>query len=224
MKLDVEIVNQDRPPRPDALCVAVDVIRYSTTSAALCSRVPNLNIGPPRDDQILTWRETNRDGLVFGEWGGIKLDEADYDNSPAAALTADPADRPILLCSSHGAPLTLSLPVGRTWVAGFATLSATVARLSDLARRENRPIDLYPAGPGPEDGWCCESLARLLLDPDLEAAAEFGGREALFNRLGEISPRSKEDLRLCADIDRFGFTIKLTGTDGRTFGLLTRED
>ncbi len=219
----VRLVTPGEKVPAQGLAVAVDVIRFATTAAVLLAERDSIHLGPAEEAAIAAWRGLDRHGLVFAERGGVKLAAADFDNSPAEALELAESERPILLCSSNGAPLSLSLPAGRTWVAGFANLTATARLMNSLLADSDKELFLFSASPGFEDDWCCRAIRDLVLDPDLTAEELTGGPEALFDELRRISPRSEADLRLCAAVDRYDFALRLEAKIERTYGLLSRQ-
>lgn len=207
-----------------AVAVAIDVIRFCTTAAELCARKGSVHIGPASHPAIGRWRSLNPGGLVFAEQGGKKLAEADYDNSPFQAASVSLDKGPTLLCSSNGAPLALSLPAGRCWLASLVNISATAVLIRKLAIEENHPVLLFPASPGFEDHWCAEALRELAQNPDLSAQELLGDPQTVYHKLKEHSLRNEADLKLCAEVDRHPFKMRLEAKIDLNFGLIDTDN
>lgn len=208
----------------DGVAVAVDVIRFSTTAAEICVGCGSVQVGQPNHEDIGRWRTLNPGGLVLAERDGRKLVEADHDNSPDQASRLQTGDRPVLLCSTNGAPLVLSLPPGRTWVAGLVNLSATAALASRLVREAGLRVFVFPASAGFEDEWCARAIMEMAGKGSLTAPELLGDRESVYHQLKSHSLRSEADLRICADVDRHRFIMRLEARLDLNFGLIAIDD
>ncbi len=195
---------------PGSIFVAVDVIRFSTTAAVLAGRFGSFEVGPPDEAFIAAWKGRHPSGVVLAELGGRKLKEAHFDNSPHQASLIEARGRPVLLGSTNGATLILSLKPLRGFVASLCNLTATARILNQVAGPHDHLIIAPASSVAPEDVWCAEILRRLLQEPDLAAGRLVGPPEEVLKRLRRARPDCPAaDLKFCAALDAFNFGLRI---------------
>ena len=157
--------------------VIIDVFRAGNTVAAcLGSGAPF--VVPVRDlDDARVLKKENPSWLLAGERGGIKPDDFDLDNSPAAVTNLHLDHRPVILTTSAG-----TLGVTAAWPRADMLLMGTLinarAVTNFILARSPRLVTLVPIGlearePAVEDDIVARYLADLLngVTPDYRQAA-----------------------------------------------------
>lgn len=201
--------------------VAIDVIRFSTTLAALCAAGrKTVRIYPtPRALKRDLPRFPGSD--VFSEldlapeippWDGAWDGYRRFDNSPARARDPDGAERTALVATSSGSKAGTACRSARTVVAGcFANFSAAVRSMRGLGD----PVLLVPAAlwlgvpPGTgawiEDAGCAAAFAEAVAGDSRPEEHVRRIRDSERPRqFREYRPDDRgRDLELCLSIDAF---------------------
>jgi phosphosulfolactate phosphohydrolase-like enzyme len=183
------------------LAVVIDVLRASSTAAALLMRVEELAlIAAPDQLRALPARAW----LIASELDATaSLGMPRMDNSPVAASEVELAGRTPLLVTTNGsrALCAAATRARRVLFASFVNLTATVRAIQAIAPAR---VTLLPAGdfatstPHAEDERCADALAALLSgDPiDLPGLIEAARRDARIERRLAREPGLVTDLAL----------------------------
>lgn len=121
------------PARTEDVAIVVDVLRMTTTAAALLSRgLAELAVVADVDAARLYSRTV--DGLLLGERGGVALPGFDGGNSPLENVSRDLSGRHATLCTSNGSKAVEAAALARELLLGAIVNASAVARLAvDLA-------------------------------------------------------------------------------------------
>jgi len=150
--------------------VVIDVIRATTTAVTAVSHGRQCF---PVSSETAAYKiaRSLRDPLLMGERAGLKPEGFDLNNSPAALAERDDVSRPVVLMSSSGTRLLVSLREHHpTYVACFRNFSA-VANYLIVHQRMNVAL-LAAATRGEfreEDQMCCAWIGAKLLAFDYKA-------------------------------------------------------
>ena len=187
--------------------VVFDVYRACTTMAALLTSGVEKIVLVPDSDDARALRAANPGWLFFGEEGGVKLEDADGDNSPTNALQGNYADKTVLLRTSSGVPCVKKAltQVDEVLCGTIATAPTVLAYIAD---QEPEYVSLIACGdhgtsPAREDELVLEYFQSALRGESMDMDAfmkdlmehETSGAHRL-RRLG-----LDDDLKLCSTID-----------------------
>lgn len=205
----------------DSIYLVVDVVRFSTTAAVLCSKFPQVDITQPSKTLINEWKRHNKHGIVFAELRGRKLDCAQHDNSPFQALNEEFTNCPVLLASTNGAKLALKLAGDRTYTVAFVNISKTMKILERELRKKRKKVYIVPASNGIKDHYCC-SIIKKLMESSYKSISNFTDKTTIYRILRCNSQRSEEDLQICASLDMFNFAVKICERPDGNFAMAKR--
>jgi 2-phosphosulfolactate phosphatase len=201
--------------------VVIDVFRAFSAAAYAFARGAEQIVLAERIDEAVQVGRMLPGSVLMGEDGGIRPPEFDLGNSPGEIL-ANPSQvggRTIVHRSSSGtrcARAALAAGAGPIYVSSLVVASATTAALQDESRVTLVAAGLGGTGPAEEDELCASLLEKLLqgLSPD---PARVGQQAAATNRaetLRKADFTHPDDVRLCCDVDRFGFAMRATVENG----------
>ncbi|HEX5506134.1 MAG TPA: 2-phosphosulfolactate phosphatase [Thermomicrobiales bacterium] len=187
MRLAVAFLPSLATPAPRALCVVIDVLRATTTLAALLERgVAEVAVAADLA-AAHALRAAEPDRLLAGEDGGLRPEGFDLGNSPREALAGDLAGRRAICRTSNGTGALRAVAACEWVLLGCVRNAPAVARAAAaLARQHDLDITLVCSGTGGgrifalDDALTAGLLAHLLLEtaraasappPDLDDAA-----------------------------------------------------
>ncbi|HEV8635975.1 MAG TPA: 2-phosphosulfolactate phosphatase [Chloroflexota bacterium] len=202
-RLSVALVRSLVVAEPDDVCVAIDVLRATTTLAVLFARgCAGVWLAADVETARRFGRSTGR--LICGEAGGLAPPGFDYGNSPLEFSRVDLSGREIVFATTNGTgTLRACAAGGRVFAGGFVNVTATVRsalRAIDERGEEGGRLLIACAGThgrfGLEDAACAGSMVRQVQrarpDTGIDDAAEGAGR------LFESFPGPFEALRASA--------------------------
>lgn len=189
-RVSVALVRSLIEARPNDVCIAIDVLRATTTLAVLFGRgCAGVWLAADVDAAREVGRATNR--LICGEEGGLPPPGFDYGNSPVEFSRLDLTGREVVFATTNGTGTLRACAVGRHAFAGsFANLTATVQTalrsLDALGEAAGRLV-IACAGTrgefGIEDAACAGLMVRTVLRDD--PAAELDDASESARRLYE---------------------------------------
>jgi 2-phosphosulfolactate phosphatase len=166
-----------RQLKKDIIVVLVDVFR-ATTSICVLFEKGIASVIPVGSREEL--QEGNVNGfLTAGERDGVKIDFADFGNSPAEFLQADVKGEKILMSTTNGTrAIAVAAPHADIIIGAFSNIGALV---KELVKRDKNILILcsgQKGGVSPEDtlfaGALCEHLVKdsgfVLIGKDAEKA------------------------------------------------------
>jgi 2-phosphosulfolactate phosphatase len=199
--------------------VIIDVFRAGNTVAA-CLQGGAPFVMPVSDlDEARALKQDNPDWLLAGEREGIKPDDFDLDNSPAAVSKSNLAGRPVILTTSAG-----TQGVAAAWPGSDALLMGTLlnarAVTDYIAALAPDLVTLVPIGlagrePAVEDNVVARYLAVLLNggNPDYQETASAMLKGPGADRLRRL--RQGRDLAYCLRVDQSAMVPRAEMRDGR---------
>ncbi|MFN8389537.1 MAG: 2-phosphosulfolactate phosphatase [Bdellovibrionota bacterium] len=196
--------------------VVIDVLRaFSTAAFAFNEGVPEIYIVSSVDEAFVL-REELHESFISGEVDGKMVEGFDFGNSPADLLLADIRGRRMIQRTTAGTQgLARYREAKNVFAASFVCAEATADAVKALnaasitfvvtGRREG--VD------GDEDQACAEYLCELIAGrtPDADAFLKRVAASSWGRQFGNPSkPHFPEvDLKLCMELDRFSFPMKL---------------
>jgi 2-phosphosulfolactate phosphatase len=163
-----------------AVAVVVDALRASATITVLLQQGASEVVVVKEVDEAYTYRQAHPDTLLVGERGGLKVDGFDFGNSPTEIRRADVRGKHIAFTSTTGAQRLVDC-LGASGVIVGTTINASIVarRVTNLAKAENVPIVIIPAG--------------LATDPSVVAEEDWLGAAALAARMGAPIHQGSEE-------------------------------
>ena len=162
-----------------SVCVVVDVLRATSTLAAMLAAGCRDVVLEPTVERARAWAERGR--LLGGETGGVRPEGFDFGNSPAEYAARDLSSASIAFATTNGTKALMLAARSPLVLAGSMLDGPAVVR---LARREaaERKLDLTVVCAGRREGaevalddaFCAGYLVSLLAD-----AGDAGFREGL---------------------------------------------
>jgi len=217
---------------PNDVCVAIDVLRATTTLAVLFGRgCPSVWLAADTDAALRIGRESGR--WVAGEKGGLPPPGFDFGNSPVELARANLGGRGVVFATTNGTGTLRACATGRHVFAGaFVNATAvvqTAVRSVEAMGDEAGRLLIACAGTrgafGIEDATCAglmvQTARRAWPDADLDDGAEAARR--LYESFGsplEAVRASRhaaslvelglgEDVVFCAQVDVTGVVPEL---------------
>lgn len=232
--LSVAMVRSLVQAEPGDVCIAIDVLRATTTLAVLFGRgCPAVWLAGDVDTARRVGRETGR--LICGEQGGLPPPGFDYGNSPLELSRVDLHGREVVFATTNGTGTLRACSAGaRVFAGSFVNATATVQaalRALDEVGDDARLL-IACAGThgrfGLEDAACAGLLVRAIAgarsDALLDDAAEgarrlyesFAGPYAAVRASSHAAALDEiglgEDVAFCGQIDITGVVPELDGS------------
>ncbi|CAA9254530.1 MAG: hypothetical protein AVDCRST_MAG77-2367 [uncultured Chloroflexi bacterium] len=125
-RLSVALVRSLVHAQSNDVCIAVDVLRATTTLAVLFGQgCRGVWLAPDVDSALRIGRDSGR--LICGEAGGLPPPGFDHGNSPVEFSRLDLTAREVVFATSNGTGTLRACAAGRHAYAGaFVNLTATV--------------------------------------------------------------------------------------------------
>jgi 2-phosphosulfolactate phosphatase len=231
-RVSVALVRSLVDAKPNDVCIAIDVLRATTTLAVLFGRgCTGVWLAADVDAAREIGQATDR--LICGEQGGLPPPGFDYGNSPVEFSRLDLTGREVVFATTNGTGTLRSCAAGRHAFAGsFANLTAvvqTAQRSLDAMGDDAGRLLIAAAGTrgefGIEDAACAGLMVRKVLldepDAELDDAAETARRlyesygnpvdavQAAHHAHGLHSLGLGEDVLFCAQLDITGVVPEL---------------
>ncbi len=196
--------------------VVIDVIRAFTTAAYAFAGGAERILMAGDVEQALALKARFPGSLLMGESGGLPMEGFDLWNSPAEVSRLDLNGKTIIQRTSSGTQGAVrSTSAGFLLGASFAVAEATVRLIQKAGQM---PVGFVTTGVRPgndadEDVALAEYLSARLAGerpdpaPYLARVSSFDPRRVSTNPA--IIARFEDDLRLCAQIDRFSFALQM---------------
>src|SRR5262245_37244201 len=188
-RLSVALVRSLIVAEPDDVCIAIDVLRATTTLAVLFARgCAGVWLASDVETARRVGQSTGR--LICGEAGGLPPPGFDYGNSPVEFSRVDLTGREVVFATTNGTGTLRACASGaRVLAGGFVNLTATVQsalRALDERGEEGGRLLIACAGTqgrfGLEDAACAGLMVRRVQgarpDTRIDDAAE--GARRLF--------------------------------------------
>lgn len=201
--------------------VIIDVFRAFTTEcyAFYMGAKEVRPIGSVED--ALSLKTKHNDYILVAERGGVKLEGADYGNSPTDMLNASLQDKTLIHSTHAGTQGIVNAKNADEILTGALVNAKAIAKYLQNKDEVSIVCMGYEAtSKTDEDTICAEYIKALLLGEEYDADMI---RQRLFNSPASIrfldpdishSPRS--DWEFCTDINRFDFVIKASyNSDGK---------
>jgi 2-phosphosulfolactate phosphatase len=217
------------------VCIAIDVLRATTTLAVLFARgCRGVWLAADVDAARAIGQATGR--LICGEQGGLPPPGFDFGNSPVEFSRLDLAGRDVVFATTNGTGTLRAAAAGRHAFAGaFVNLTATVQsalRALDALGDEGGRLLIACAGThdrfGIEDAACAGLMVQRVLRDDPSAELDDGAEAArrLYESYGgpleavQASHHARslhalglgEDVHFCAQLDLTGVVPELGDT------------
>jgi 2-phosphosulfolactate phosphatase len=231
-RVTVAPVRQLVHAEPNDVCIAIDVLRATTTLAVLFGRgCAGVWLASDVDRAREVGRETNR--LICGEEGGLPPAGFDFGNSPVEFSRLDLSGREVVFATTNGTGTLRACAAGRHAFAGaFVNATAvvqTALRSLDALGDEAGRLVIACAGTrghfGIEDAACAGLMVRQVLRDDPNAEVDDGAEAArrLFESYGNAVDAVQgshharglhalglgEDVMFCAQVDVTGVVPEL---------------
>jgi 2-phosphosulfolactate phosphatase len=133
---------QFRQTRGRLITVVVDIFRAGTSICAALSHQID-KILPVSDAETARELKTRNNWKVAGERDGIKLDFADFGNSPVALSKTAPLNHPLILTTSNGTrAIETSKAAGAIVIGTFNNLDV----LSNYLQQQEQPVVILCSG------------------------------------------------------------------------------
>lgn len=199
--------------------IVVDVIRAFTAAAYALAVGAEEIVLVEEVDEAFRLRGELPGSLLMGEVKGLPIDGFDYGNSPAQLASEDLRGKRMIQRTSNGTRGMVRSEQAQTLLAGsFVCASATARRLAERNAKPSFVITgIYPGSDGDEDAALADFLELLVVDsttdpePFLQRvrSSNHGQRMA-----ASEDPQLRADLALCAELDRFEFSMPARRRDG----------
>lgn len=197
------------------LTVIIDVFRAFTTACYAISNGAEKIIPVGDIDLAYQLKAENPDYVLMGERGGNIQPGFDYGNSPSQIETVDFNGRTIIQTTSAGTQGFANAKKATEIVSGsFVNADAVVAYIRLKSPRQVSLVSMGTKGvePNTEDTLCGEYIRDRLLDSKIDI-------DHIINRVKNSPSAEKfrdptktwfpeKDLKLCLDVNRFGFVLK----------------
>lgn len=204
----------DGAARAMGATVVVDVFRAYSAAAYAFAAGANRILLTAEVEEARHLAAAIPDSVLMGEVDGIRPVGFHIGNSPGE-IVAEPhlvAGRTVIHRSSAGTRCALAAlrngarPV---YVAGLVVASATAAAVADHPEVTIVASGTGGTAPASEDDVCADLIESLLLAGKADTGAA-GDSVAASDRAGFLAASSfahPDDVRLCADVDRFAFAM-----------------
>lgn len=139
----------DRVDPGNEICVIFDVLRASTTIAAMLGRHARRVHITTSVEETLAWKEKDGSILACGERGGYPPEGFDHGNSPVEFLDLDLEQRDVVLTTSNFtriADKVIKKDFTDVYSGALVNMDAIVSHVHGKARDEGKDIFLVPAG------------------------------------------------------------------------------
>ena len=228
IRCNLETCRQAVLQNPDAVIVAIDVLRAFTTAAFLFKAGAREIILAANSEDALRWRTKDPDCLLLGEYKGCKLDGFDLGNSPSIIQNNGiPLGSRVIQLTTSGTRGAVDAAEAAA-EAGFeasifcAALTNGTATARAIQKGGWQTVILletgvYPDGGGDEDRALSDYLIQLLtphaapLDHGmLRLRVKTCHSARLFSGTNPDLPPA--DLDCATDIDRFDFAMPVQQT------------
>ena len=230
-RVSVALVRSLVAPEPNDVCIAIDVLRATTTLAVLFGRgCTGVWLAADVDAARLLGLQSKR--LICGEAGGLPPPGFDHGNSPLEFSRLDLTGREIVFATTNGTgTLRACAPARHVFAGSFANATAAVQTASRALGALEEPGRLLIACAGThghfgvEDAACAGFMVRLLqrTEPDTQADDAAEAARRLFESYGspidallasEHARRLREiglgdDVTFCAQLDVTGVVPEL---------------
>lgn len=228
IRCNLETCRQAVAENPDAVIVAIDVLRAFTTAAHLVHAGAGEIILVANREDALAWRQKDPACLLLGEYKGIKLPDFDLGNSPSGIelLEIPRGTRVIQMttCGTRGAVYAADAAAAAGFDAAIfcAALTNAAATARTITKGGWQTVILvetgvFPENSGDEDVACSDYLINLLtpaaqpLDHDiLRQRVKTCHSARLFFGTNPDLPMA--DLDCAIQIDRFDFAMSVQKT------------
>lgn len=234
-RVSVALVKSLVYAEPGDVCIAIDVLRATTTLAVLLGRgAAGVWLAADVDRARELGRQTKR--LICGESGGLPPPGFDFGNSPLEFSRLDLTGREIVFATTNGTgTLRACATGGKVFAGGFVNATATV-QSALRALDDNGRLLFACAGThgnfGLEDAACAGFMVRAICrsrpDTTVDDAAEGARRlfESYGNPLDAVRASAHaqalyeiglgEDVAFCAQLDVTGVVPELATAAGAT--------
>src|SRR3990172_4986925 len=141
MRIDVALLPEQALEREKRVCVAVDVLRASSSIVTLLERGADCVVAAPGIAEARALHERLPDYLLCGEKDGLPPPGFDYGNSPAEFSRLDLAGRRAVLATSNGTRLLAALADAPMVIVG-CLLNRTAAARAAVAIASEGKLDI----------------------------------------------------------------------------------
>jgi len=200
--------------------VVVDVLRAFTTAACALAAGAAEIVLVETVEEAFELRDRIEGSLLMGEVRGRPIDGFDFGNSPAEIRNADLAGRRMIQRTSNGTlGMVRSTGADRLLAGSFVCATATARWIQQRGASQLSWVitGRHPDCDGDEDVALADYLDAILaghaVDPDTmvdRVRSSFRGAALA----SADDPQLREDLALCAEIDRFDFAMPVTRRSG----------
>ncbi len=169
MNLEILKSHHDFKSEPE-IAVVMDVFRASNTILSILSSGAEYVIPTTAntEEEVEAIRAKYPDHLFFGEHGGFKFANADYDNSPSKAAELDLTGKKVIIASTMGTKAIVATEdASETIIATFGNIDAVVDYL-----KSKKDVSLVGCGEmdgnipieSLEDYFCAQSIYDALME------------------------------------------------------------
>ena len=212
------------------IAVIIDVFRAATVQCQAIAQGASRVLPVADEADARRFKAANPDWLLIGERHARKLPGFDHGNSPSELATVDLTGRTVIHTTHAGTQgLAAARDAAVVLSAALVNASATAAYIRSLmpdvvtlvrmgAEARERSV---------EDDVCAEWLGCLLRGESYPVHAIRARLEAapsarkFFDPDCDYAPRA--DFEVCADLDRFGFALRLEGRQSASPWLVARS-
>ena len=206
----------DDAKKATGISIIIDVFRAFTVEPIIIKNGAKKLIVIGDKEIAYNLKEGNRDYILIGERGGIKLPKFDYGNSPSQIEKVDFTNKLVVHTTSCGTQgIVNSINAKEIITGSLVNISAIVKYIRNRGYDDISIVTLAKPGSNPfeEDKLCAEYIKAKL---ENKSTDEFNARilnlkytsgaKFFDNELQEIYP--KKDFYLCTDIDKYDFILK----------------
>jgi len=186
------------------ITVVIDVFRASNTILSCLASGADFIIPVGEVSDALKIKENNKDFVLFGERGGVKIDGFDYGNSPIEALNMNLNNNKVILTTSAGSQgIVYSDKADEVIIGSFANATAVVEYLK---KKNPNIVTLLAIGnnaveSAEEDEECAKLLKAKLEGSnfDIDESRNKILKSDGASRLKRL--KQEDDLEFCVKID-----------------------
>ena len=203
--MDVQIKRLlDGAKSATGITVVIDVFRASNTILSCLASGVDFIIPVGETTEALEIKKNNKDYILFGERGGVKVDGFDYGNSPIEASKMNLIDKRVILTTSAGSQgIVYSNNSDEVIIGSFANATAVVEYLK---KRNPNKVTLLAIGNNAtesavEDEECAKFLKAKLEGENVDVSQIM---KNVLNSDGASRLRrlkQEDDLEFCIKVD-----------------------
>lgn len=217
--------NIDGARRAEGLTVIIDVFRAFSLECYLFAAGAGRVLPVGAEETARRLKREHPEYVLIGERGGVKLPGFEYGNSPSQTQNADLKGKTVVHTTSAGTQGIVNAKKAEEIVTGSLVNAGAVAEY--IRRRNPDCVSIVCMGlsgktEAPEDTLCGRYIRGILTgtEPDMTRELALLRADASVERFFREETQAvfpAEDYRMCTDVDRFPFVLKVERLDRDVF-------